>query len=107
VGARRRVIWADLILLQHHEIKMLNPFFGILAHALLERHWVHYITHVLVYESVSAKNMKRTTHMPIQSDSLGKVLLCSQPVPLLLCEDNFNVGILFSLKSGIKHMLVH
>ena len=47
-----RSLMTHLILLQHHEIKMLDPLGCVVPHALLERRIANDITDVLVDESI-------------------------------------------------------
>jgi hypothetical protein len=49
-----------LILLQHHEIKMLDPLRSIIAHTLLERWRVDDVPHVFIDERVSATTMRKS-----------------------------------------------
>lgn len=50
-----------LVLLKHHEIKVLNALQRVIPHSLLERRWVDYIPYVLIYEGIPKHSSKPRT----------------------------------------------
>lgn len=95
-------VWVThFILLQHHEVEMLDSFQRIIPHSLLEDRWRDYVPDIFINKGIpGAETLACAERPPLRhkSNALGYILLRPQPITLQLRQDDLDVGVLSTLK---------